>query len=220
MFDRIRYKNNALIQLKSNWKNSVFITAACIILMTIIKLPETVADLSESSDITSLAAFFAFFVLLSAQFYTFLKLAQENKKITFDLFFEGLLKWLKAIQAAFWIGLYLILWSLLFFFPAVVKFFAYSQTLFLINEYPNLGIRKAMKISRIITNGYKGELFIMALSFSGWFFLSCISCGIGFLWLIPYAETAFANCYIELKTSALKSGKIIPEDLNGQYRNI
>ncbi len=213
MFDRVRYKSNALSQLKSNWKNSVLITAVSAVLLLVIKVPSLAGGLEES-DYTNIIAFFAFFVLISALTGSFLKLAKENKAVTFDDFFENLLLWLKSLQAAFWIGLYLFLWSLLFFFPAVVKFFAYSQTLFLINEYPKLGIRKAMKISRIMTNGYKGDLFVMALSFAGWLFLACLTGGIGLLWLLPYAETAFANCYLELKKQALQSGKISSEDFS------
>ena len=40
------------------------------------------------------------------------KLAKENKAVTLDDFFENLLLWLKSLQAAFWIGLYLFLWSI------------------------------------------------------------------------------------------------------------
>lgn len=219
MFDRIRYKKSALNQLKSNWKNSVLITAVCAALILIINLPSKegslngFASLKEPSQIPQIASLFVLFILISAQLNTFLNLAKKSKKISFELFFDGLTGWLKSLQSAFWISLYVFLWSLLFVIPGVVKAFSYSQTLFLINEYPNLGIRKAMKISRVMTNGYKGDLFIMLLSYSGWIALSCISFGIGFLWLIPYMEASFTNCYLELKDIALKSGKILSADL-------
>ena len=213
MFDRARYKKNALTQLKFQWKKSVLITASCAFLFMLLFFPSKAAQIKEPSQLTKIVALIVAFILISAQLNMFLNLALKNKKICFESFFKGLLNWLKSAQACFWLSLYVLLWSLLFFFPGVVKAFSYSQTLFIINEYPKIGIRKAMKISRVMTNGYKGELFVMCLSFLGWIILSCLSFGIGFLWLIPYMESSFTNCYIELKDIALKSGTILPEDL-------
>ncbi|COQ91214.1 integral membrane protein [Streptococcus pneumoniae] len=42
------------------------------------------------------------------------------------------------------------------------------------------------------------EYFILCLSFIGWFILSCITLGIGFLWLIPYFYTTSAAFYEEI----------------------
>jgi uncharacterized membrane protein len=49
--------------------------------------------------------------------------------------------------------------------------------------------------------GHKGKLFVLYLSFIGWFLLSCITCGVGFLWLVPYVQTTLANFYDDLKNA-------------------
>lgn len=56
----------------------------------------------------------------------------------------------------------------MFFVPGIVKSIAYSQMFFILDEHPDIGVRKAMRVSKEITKGYKGELFLMGLSFLGW----------------------------------------------------
>ncbi len=53
-------------------------------------------------------------------------------------------------------------------------------------------------------DGHKMEYFILCLSFIGWFILSCITLGIGFLWLIPYFYTTSAAFYEEIAEGILR----------------
>lgn len=46
--------------------------------------------------------------------------------------------------------------------------------------------------------GHKTELFVLDLSFIGWWLLSIITLGIGFLWLVPYYRQTVANFYRKL----------------------
>ena len=48
-------------------------------------------------------------------------------------------------------------------------------------------------------DGHKMDLFLLDLSFIGWAFLCIFTCGIGFLWLVPYVQTSHAIFYKELK---------------------
>jgi uncharacterized membrane protein len=65
-----------------------------------------------------------------------------------------------------------------------------------------------------ITKGYKWDIFMMYLSFLGWMILSMLSCGIGFLWLIPYMNLSSANAYKFLLENALEKNRITKEDLH------
>ena len=47
-------------------------------------------------------------------------------------------------------------------------------------------------------DGHKAELFLLDLSFLGWWLLSCLTAGIGFLWLAPYYRATKANYYRKL----------------------
>ena len=63
-----------------------------------------------------------------------------------------------------------------------------------------------------MTKGYKGDLFVMYLSFFGWALLATLSLYIGYLWLIPYMESTQLYAYRYLKETALKTGVLKPED--------
>ena len=71
---------------------------------------------------------------------------------------------------------------------------------------------KAMDISKILTNGHKADLFTMTLSFLGWLLLSCLTCGIGLIWLYPYTTMAYTYAYYDLKKMAIAQGKLTPSD--------
>jgi len=47
--------------------------------------------------------------------------------------------------------------------------------------------------------GHKAELFWLLLSFIGWFILCCLTLGFGFIFLIPYINSALAHYYEDLK---------------------
>ena len=75
--------------------------------------------------------------------------------------------------------------------------------MYLLADNPNLGVKKALTLSKLITNGYKWKLFVLDLSFIGWYLLCVLSLGIGFLWFGPYWSITRINAYHFIKTDAL-----------------
>lgn len=105
--------------------------------------------------------------------------------------------------------LYIFLWSLLFVIPGIIKSYAYSMVPYIIYENPNLTADEAITISRKMTDGYKGELFIFYLSYFGWHMLSAITAGIvGILYVNPYMGVAHAGIYEDLKQKAIQNGRL------------
>lgn len=237
MFDRVKYKEFAKKQLKGRWLIPVvmtLITGIIISALTIPEIPNNVEAFLESTENStsyyndfeyisenSPSSFLAIIktlitaVLLIAQLSVYLLMSRSAEPVKLANFIEGFANWFRGILALLWQTLWIFLWSLLFIIPGIVKGFAYSQTFFLVAEFPKLSIRKAMKISMIITNGHKGDLFVMCLSFIGWEILSCFTFGIGKLWLTPYETLSFTNAYRGMLKDALTSGKITSEDLVG-----
>jgi uncharacterized membrane protein len=105
----------------------------------------------------------------------------------------------RKIGGMIWMSLLTFFWSLLFIIPGIVKAFSYSMTPFILDEYPELTPVEAIHRSRMMMKGHKFDLFWLYLSFIGWAILSVITCGIGFLWLAPYIQTAEAAFYEEVK---------------------
>lgn len=134
------------------------------------------------------------------------------EKISFSEYLQGFSRWLTGALAALWFSLWVFLWSLLFFIPGIVKAFSYSQMFFILAENPKIGVAKAMRISKVLTKGYKADLFVMGLSFFGWNLLSIFTLGILQLWIQPYEYMSFTNAYKSLKMHALRSGTLSESD--------
>lgn len=84
---------------------------------------------------------------------------------------------------------------------------AYSMNWFVIAEHPESGAINAMKISKRITKGYRGKLFLLELSFIGWGLLACLTCGILYFWIGPYYAMTKYKAYKFLLEEYAKSGK-------------
>ena len=96
------------------------------------------------------------------------------------------------------INIFVFLWSLLLFIPGIVKYYSYSMAYFIKLENPQMNANDCITKSRILMEGNKMRLFMLDLSFIGWFFLSLLTLGIGSLWLTPYMQTAHAEFYKDL----------------------
>ena len=90
----------------------------------------------------------------------------------------------RVLGVTFLIILFTFLWTLLFVIPGIIKGIAYSQAIFLVREYPNMGVLEAITESRRIMNGHKGRYFLLNLSFIGWVIVPIILITAGSLLLV------------------------------------
>lgn len=98
-------------------------------------------------------------------------------------------------------GYGMLLFSLLIVVCAVigiVLMLTYSQSYYLLLDFPDYSAGEALKKSRAIMKGSKGRLFYIDLTFVPLLLLCVLTCGIGFLWLMPYMQAAKANFYLDL----------------------
>lgn len=115
-----------------------------------------------------------------------------------------------------WSYLWTMLWSMLFVIPGIVKALAYSMAPYILADCPEVRAKDALRLSIRMTNGYKMDLFVAALSFLGWEILSAFTCGIlEILYVGPYREITFGGIYAELKRNALENGTIDQTELEG-----
>ena len=103
--------------------------------------------------------------------------------------------------------LFVSLWSLLFIIPGIIKKYAYSMAFYVKADHPEYTWNECLKTSKTLMKGNKMKLFFLKLSFLGWMIVSCMTCGIGFLWLAPYMECTIANFY------AFLAAKHAPEEV-------
>ncbi|MDR0725426.1 MAG: DUF975 family protein [Prevotellaceae bacterium] len=115
--------------------------------------------------------------------------------------FVGFRNYITILIPMLLVYLYVILWSLLLIIPGIVKFYSYAMTPYLLYENPALGADTLICKSMNMMKGNKMKLFLLDLSFIGWGLLCVLSLGIGFLWLIPYVQSARSAFYEDLRTA-------------------
>lgn len=113
--------------------------------------------------------------------------------------FEGLNMLGKAWWLNILISFFTMLWSVLLVIPGIIKMYSYSMALYILAEHPTMTAREALDESKRITDGHKMELFMLDLSFIGWFLLGTITFGIAFIYVTPYMNATRANFYNELR---------------------
>ena len=87
---------------------------------------------------------------------------------------------------------------------AVSRALLYTLSYYISYDNTNLSSKDCVKKSAELMTGNRGNLLLLSLSFIGWILLSCITLGIGFLWLIPYIEVSIVCLYDEISTSKAK----------------
>lgn len=117
--------------------------------------------------------------------------------------FEGFKRFGTTLGLYLWYLLWTFLWTLLLIIPGIIKGISYSMCFYIMADNPEIGIRNALKISKKITKGYKGKIFVFYLSFIGWSILAMLTV-IGYLWLMPYIQISSANLYDELKNHSIE----------------
>ncbi|MGN0771566.1 MAG: DUF975 family protein [Christensenellales bacterium] len=93
--------------------------------------------------------------------------------------------------------IFVFLWSLLLVIPGIIMSYAYSMSYYLQQDgrYNDLSAKQLLDKSREIMNGHKGQLFLLDLSFIGWYIVGALCLGVGTLWVNVYHQVARANFY-------------------------
>lgn len=107
--------------------------------------------------------------------------------------------YMKIVKVMFMQSLIIFAWTLLLIIPGIIKGYQYAMVPYILAENPDTDYRSALKFSRDMMRGHKLELFILELSFIGWYLLGLLACGVGMLFVMPYQYATTAEYYVELK---------------------
>ena len=107
-------------------------------------------------------------------------------------------------------SVFIILWSLLFVIPGIVKSCSYALTFYIKNDRPELSATEAITESRRMMEGYKMQYFLLQLSFIGWYIVGILCLGIGAFWVSAYVEAANAHFYEEVKMAKAPFFNVLP----------
>ena len=196
----MNYKDEALESLRGKWGWSVVLVLEY---FAIYYIPSILIDIAvESAGYTGNASIGNLWYIpmtpvawgVTVAFLQVVKRENVTNHILFEGFDQfGRIFWTKCMQ-----GAYILLWTFCLIIPGIIKYYSYAMTDFILKD-TDLSYEAAIDRSMELMDGHKGELFLLDLSFIGWFILSCMTLGIGFLWLCPYIETTHAHFYEHLK---------------------
>ncbi len=129
---------------------------------------------------------------------TFFLALSRRQEAAFSQIFDGLQRFVDALITYLLMALFIFLWSLLLIVPGIMVALSYAMTFFLMAENPGLKGKEALERSKALMNGNRWKLFCLFLRFLGWLLLGALTLGIGFLWIMPYLQTAMARFYDDL----------------------
>lgn len=108
-------------------------------------------------------------------------------------------RYMPIVKTMFFTNLYIWLWSLLFLIPGIYKSYQYRMVPYIVAENPLIHHDEAMRISREMTEGEKFNIWVLDLSFIGWYMLGSLALFIGTIFVVPYEQATNAQLYFALR---------------------
>lgn len=106
------------------------------------------------------------------------------------------------------------LWLLLFIVPGFIKIYEYWAIDYILAVRPDIDKNEAKRLSKILMDGNKAELFVLGLSFLGWDLLTIFTMGLlNIFYVNPYKQATFVEFFSQIRAEALAKGTITPYDI-------
>lgn len=119
------------------------------------------------------------------------------RKASIGNLFDGFAIFGKVIWLYILMYIFTFLWTLLFIIPGIISSYRYRQALYIMLDHPEYSALECIRQSKAMMDGRKGELFVLDLSFLGWYLLTLIP--FVAIFVTPYTNLTFAHYYIALR---------------------
>ena len=194
------YKNKALACLEGKWSTAIIATLIYLVLSIGVSWTITTPMGNNMTMSYGTSAIWTLICLpLSWGFANYFLRLIRNEDIGYGHLFDGYKDFVRVFLAEFCMELLICIGFLLLIVPGIILAAGFVMTDFIMKDDPEIDALDAIKKSWKMTDGHKGELVLLFLSFFGWMILSALTLGIGFLFLYPYMQTALAHAYEDLK---------------------
>ncbi|MDF7671738.1 DUF975 family protein [Lactobacillus sp. ESL0701] len=227
---RAELKAEAKKKLHGNWRWAITV-ALIISLINVIIASPSYAQFAVHGNLAGfdyksqshwflqicLSILISFFALSYAV--TFLNLCDGRKenavKSAFSAFYDNL--FIPEFFNYLLQNVFEFLWALLLIIPGIIKSYSYALTPYIVKDMVDSGqqvsFTAGVTASKHLMAGHKWQLFVLDLSFIGWYFLLCgigILLGVGFSFLIKatglfriFANTAMVSLCVGLGSLVL-----------------
>ncbi len=185
----LKLMRTAREQLKPFW---LMASLVCIIYGVLVGLP------SELNTYGELLSFLLAGPLQLGMCIYFLNIVKQQTPSVENLI-DGFKPLAKVLLAYLIITLGTLLGLILLIIPGIIISLGLSMTFYILAEYPEYSVEEALKKSWELTDGYKGELFILHLRFIPWYLLGLLFFVVGVFIVMPWHQLTIANYYNYLK---------------------
>lgn len=185
MYNRVQVKMQAKESLKGNWGIAIGVILVAGILLS-------VASYVPFGSLVLTGVFAAGLAIVMLEIV-------RNWEVKFTDMFKGFNNFGTNCIAGILVSIFTILWSLLFVIPGIIKAYSYAMTFYILADHPEMSAKDAIKTSQVMMDGHKMDLFVLELSFIGWYLLCVITFGIAALYVGPYVSASYAAFYEAIK---------------------
>lgn len=136
-------------------------------------------------------------LILSTGFTIFILNTVNAAQASYWNLLDGFGMFFRVILLYLLIGIYVFLWSLLLIVPGIIAAYKYRLAIYILIEHPEMSVSDCIRESKRLMKGYKGDLFVLDLSFIGWALLAGIPY-IGYavrVWFAPFYQTTLVLFY-------------------------
>lgn len=185
MNENVALMRKAKQQLEGKWVN---IAIGSLIYIVIIALAGSTSILE-----------FLIYGPLTFGYYLYIGCNIDTNVNNFNLLFKGFERFVDTMVAGLLISLACGIGYILLIVPGIIVSCGFAMTFFIMADDPNISGIDAMSQSWNMMRGQKWNLFCLWFRFIGWLLLSIITCGIGYIFLLPYMTAATMNFYRKLR---------------------
>lgn len=173
-------------KLQGNWREPVLVTLIFALIMGLSSVIKGIGPLIVTGPMT----------LGLVNYY--IRLNRGEQAALEDLF-TGFRRFVPAFTLHILFAVFVMLWSLLLIVPGIIAAHGYAMAFYIMRDNPGVAALDALRTSKQMMMGHKWQLFMLSLSFIGWWLLCLLTAGIGFLLLVPYVSASHAAFYEDLK---------------------
>lgn len=209
--NRVELKEWSKKKIKGNlwniWLGELIVIGVTLLMVLV---GGVIAALFDSESTTSIIILIAELLTVPLVSGLMLYMAGFIKDNEFDksLIFKPYKNSLKLIFASILMSLLIALGTVCLIIPGIIMSYSYSLTLYLLATHEDLSAIDAMKLSRKMMNGHKLDMFVLCLSFIGWFLLTSITFGIASIWVNPYFTTTLIKFVVDIVDNYEKKNTI------------
>ena len=119
---------------------------------------------------------------------------------TFSVLFSKMQFLWRCMGMYLLMGLFIFLWSLLFVIPGIIAAYRYAMAPYILADNPDIDAFEAIRRSKTMMDGHKLRLFVLQMSFIGWFILSVVAVSVlyAILGIVGTALGLFASLVLQV----------------------